>query len=87
MIAISEHERKQIMAHTKSDTFDCNYSSRRVRRRRSETLAEHPVVRAAAKMNILPGLPERLLDLSKEQRGCSTGMTVNRLRASKNLFV
>lgn len=49
--------------------------------------AEHPVVRAAAKMNILPVLPERLLDLSKEQRGCSTGMTINRLRASKNLFV
>lgn len=29
-IAISEHEQKQVMGHSKSDTFDHNYLSRYV---------------------------------------------------------
>lgn len=31
-IAISEHERKQVIGHSKSDTFDHNYPSQHLRR-------------------------------------------------------
>ena len=51
MIAISEHERKQVMAHTSSDTFDRNYLSRHVRRdvqKLYQKQMEHPIVRIAA---------------------------------------
>ncbi len=69
-IAISEHERKQVMGHWKSDTFDRDYLSQNVRRdvqKLYQGQAEFPVVRIAAQMKTYmdPRAPYRL---SSEQR-------------------
>lgn len=70
VIAISEHERKQIMGHSKSDTFDRNYLSQHVRRdvqRLYQGQEEHPVVRTAAQMSTYMD-PRAPYKLSTEQR-------------------
>lgn len=69
-IAISEHERKQVMGHSKSDTFDRNYLSQHVQRdvqKLYQGQTEHPVVRVAAQIKTYmdPRAPYRL---SMEQR-------------------
>ncbi|KAI9765002.1 MAG: hypothetical protein M1840_007924 [Geoglossum simile] len=70
MNAVSEHERKQVMGHKQSDTFDRNYLSQHVRRdvqalyRRQK---EHQVVQIAVQMSTYMD-PRAPYKLTKEQR-------------------
>lgn len=79
------------MAHTQSDNFDCSYLSRRVRRRRSETLSRTSGASGCAGCSEnehstwTPRAPFRFIEGTAGLLYWNMILTVNRLRAIKRI--
>ena len=90
VVAISEHERKQVMAHTSSDVFDRNYLSQHVRRdvqKLYQGQTEHPIVRTAAQMSTYMNARAPQI-ISTEQRVLlKNDPTIVQLKQSKHVLL